>query len=104
MRTKLTPTKAKAELQLWQQQGKNLLALVKLQHSKPGFSLYIPGYRCNNWYRLGKQYYPSQQAALAAYGELLDSLANNTSKPQPLKAATRLSQLSAAASIRVLSE
>lgn len=65
---------AKAELKLWQQQGKNLLALVKLQHSKPGFSLYIPGYRCNNWYRLDRQYYPSQQAALAAYGELLDSL------------------------------
>ena len=76
---KITPTQAKAELKLWQQQGKNLLALVKLQHSKPGFNLLIPGYRCNNWYRLGKHYYPSQQAALAAYGELLDLLAEEIS-------------------------
>jgi len=64
----------KTELKLWQQQGKNLLALVKLQHSEQGVSLYIPGYRCNNWYRVGNQYYANQQAALAAYGALLDLL------------------------------
>ena len=71
---RLSPTQAQVELKLWQQRGKNLLSLVRLQHSKPGFSLYIPGYRCNNCYQLGKQYYPSQQAALTSYGELLDSL------------------------------
>ena len=70
-------TQAKAELLLWQQQGKNLLALVKLQHSEQGFSLCIPGYRCNNWYRLSNRHYISRQAALAAYGKLLDSLSGN---------------------------
>ena len=71
---KLTQRQAKVELKLWQQQGKNLLALVKLQHSEQGFSLCIPGYRCNNWYQLSNRYYCNQQAALAAYGKLLDSL------------------------------
>lgn len=70
----ITATQAKAELKLWQQQGKNLLALVKLQYSEQGFTLCIPGYRCNNWYRLSNRHYTSRQAALAAYGKLLDSL------------------------------
>mgnify|MGYP005841048707 CR=1 FL=1 len=105
MQTKLSPTKAKAELQLWQQQGKNLLALLQVKSGKKGFSLYIPGYRCNNWYQLGTGNYPSQQAALAAYGELLDSLANDiSSKAQLLKAAAQLNKLSAAVPIMVFSE
>lgn len=74
MQAKLNPTKARAELQLWQQQGKNLLALLQLKNDNKGFSLHIPGYRCNNWYQLGTSSYPSQQAALAAYGELLDTV------------------------------
>ena len=74
MKTKLSPIKAQTELQLWQQQGRNLLTLLQLKSCKKGFSLHIPGYRCNNWYQLGSSSYPSQQAALAAYGELLDAV------------------------------
>lgn len=85
-----TPSAAKAELKLWQQQGKNLLALVKLQYSEQGFTLCIPGYRCNNWYRLSNRHYTSRQAALAAYGKLLDSLSNEfNSKASQLKAGAR---------------
>jgi len=73
MTLKLNPAKAQAELQLWQQQGKNLLALQQVKRNKTGFSLHIPGYRCDNRYQLGTCY-PSQQAALAAYGELLDAV------------------------------
>ena len=87
MLTKLTPAQAQVELQLWQQQGKNLLALVKLQQSEQGFSLCIPDYRCNNWYRLSNRHYISRHAALAAYGKLLDSLSNEfNSKASQLKA------------------
>uniref|UniRef100_UPI004048CB26 hypothetical protein n=1 Tax=Rheinheimera sp. TaxID=1869214 RepID=UPI004048CB26 len=83
----ITATQAKAELKLWQQQGKNLLALVKLQQSEQGFSLCIPGYRCNNWYRLSNRHYTSRQAALAAYGKLLDSLSDGVnSEASQLKA------------------
>ena len=82
-----TSSAAKAELKLWQQQGKNLLALVKLQQSGRGFSLCIPGYRCNNWYRLSNRHYTSRQAALAAYGKLLDSLSDGVnSEASQLKA------------------
>ena len=87
MITILSPRSAKTELQLWQQQGKNLLALVKLQTGQQGFSLLIPGYRCNNWYRLGNQHYASQQAALAAYGKLLDTLNGDSNNMPRLKAA-----------------
>lgn len=77
----ISQDEALAMLCIWRDQGHNLPSLMKISCTPRDNELYllIPGYQCNEWYRLGEQY-SNFKEAFSAYGTLLDLLNSSKAK------------------------
>lgn len=77
----ISQDEALAMLCIWRDHGHNLPSLMKISsnHSDNELYLLIPGYQCNEWYRLGEQF-SNFKEAFSAYGTLLDLLDSSKAK------------------------
>ena len=57
----------------WREVGHDLPTLAKLQKTTTsnGIIVLIPGYKCNQWYQVGKPF-SAYRDAMVCFGELLD--------------------------------
>ncbi|KKO44783.1 hypothetical protein WG68_13135 [Arsukibacterium ikkense] len=64
---------AVALLSEWKEIGHDLPSLAKLKKTTAsnGIIVLIPGYRCNQWYQVGKPF-SAYRDAMVFFGELLD--------------------------------
>ncbi len=60
-------------LRVWHRAGHELPSLAKVSPANEGKTIIvlIPGYRCNNWYQVGKPH-TRYREAMASIGALLD--------------------------------
>ncbi|MEE2002285.1 hypothetical protein QWY20_12555 [Alkalimonas sp. MEB108] len=67
-----------ALLQHWQQQGRSLLPLLRVQENSNGtLVITLPDYASNQWFTV-KGGYPNYQMAMAAFGQWIDGFVRSS--------------------------